>query len=109
MIKRIANEYVPTDVSAPGETLREILTERGISQADLADRMGRPKKTINEIMNGKAAITPQTALELELVLRIPAEFWIARERDFEPISPDKIRKKGFPKTPTGLADSRSRR
>jgi HTH-type transcriptional regulator/antitoxin HigA len=82
MIKRIANEYVPTDVSAPGETLSEILSERGISQADLADRMGRPKKTINEIMNGKAAITPQTALELELVLRIPAEFWIARERDY---------------------------
>ncbi|MFA4947625.1 MAG: ImmA/IrrE family metallo-endopeptidase [Candidatus Krumholzibacteriia bacterium] len=82
MIKRIANEYVPTDVSAPGETLSEILTERGISQTDLADRMGRPKKTINEIMNGKAAITPQTALELELVLRIPAEFWIARERDY---------------------------
>jgi len=82
MIKRIANEYVPTDVSAPGETLREILTERSISQADLAGRMGRPQKTISEIVNGKAAITPETALELELVLSIPAEFWIARERDY---------------------------
>jgi len=82
MIKRIANEYIPTDVSAPGETLREILTERSISQTDLAGRMGRPQKTISEIMNGKAAITPETALELELVLSIPAEFWIARERDY---------------------------
>ena len=82
MIKRITNEYVPTDVSAPGETLREILAERSISQTDLAGRMGRPQKTISEIMNGKAAITPETALELELVLSIPAEFWIARERDY---------------------------
>ncbi len=82
MIKRIANRYVPTDVSAPGETLCEILNERGISQAELADRMGRPRKTINEIMNGKAAITPETALELELVLSIPADFWIARESGY---------------------------
>jgi len=82
MIKRIANEYFPTDVSAPGETLREILSERSISQADLAGRMGRPQKTISEIMNGKASITPETALGLELVLSIPAEFWIAREGDY---------------------------
>jgi HTH-type transcriptional regulator/antitoxin HigA len=82
MIKRIANEYVPTDVSIPGETLREILNERSISQADLASRMGRPQKTISEIMNGKASITPETALELELVLGVQAEFWIARERDY---------------------------
>src|SRR5688500_5032268 len=73
------NSYAPTDVSVPGETLREILEERGISQADLAIRMGRPQKTISEITNGKAAITTDTALELELVLGVPASFWLARE------------------------------
>ncbi len=35
-----------------------------------------------EIINGKAAITPETALELELVLSVPASFWNARERDY---------------------------
>src|SRR5262245_16338701 len=76
------NQYAPTSVSPPGETLLEILEARGMSQADLADRTGRPKKTINEIIQGKAAITPETALQFELVLGIPAAFWNARERNY---------------------------
>jgi plasmid maintenance system antidote protein VapI len=44
--------------------------------------MGRPKKTVNEIIRGKAGITPETALELELVTGVPADFWNARERDY---------------------------
>ena len=75
----ITNEYVPTSVSPPGETLRELLEDRQISQVDLAARMGRPQKTISEIVNGKAAITPATAIQLALVTGVAAEFWNARE------------------------------
>lgn len=82
MAKHVENEYSPDSVSPPGETLQELLTERNLSQAELATRMGRPKKTINEIVKGKAAITPDTALELELVLGVPAPFWNARERNY---------------------------
>lgn len=64
---------------APGELLAELLEERGISQSELARRMGRPTKTINEIVNGKAAITPQTAIQLERVLGTTAGFWISAE------------------------------
>ncbi len=60
---------------APGELLVEALEERGMSQSELARRMGRPIKTINEIANGKAAITPETAIQLELTLGISAAFW----------------------------------
>jgi HTH-type transcriptional regulator/antitoxin HigA len=76
------NQYAPDSVSAPGETLEEILEMRGMSQAELADRTGRPKKTINEIIRGKAAITAETALQLEKVLGIPAAFWITREQNY---------------------------
>jgi HTH-type transcriptional regulator / antitoxin HigA len=62
-------------VVAPGEILQEALDERGMSQSDLARRMGRPIKTINEIVNGKAAITADTAIQLELALGITAAFW----------------------------------
>src|SRR5277367_1676981 len=74
--------YTPDSVTAPGETLLEILQSRRMSQADLADRTGRPTKTINEIIKGKAAITPETALQLELVLGIPATFWNSRESQY---------------------------
>jgi addiction module HigA family antidote len=60
----------------------ETLEAVGMSQGDLADRTGRPKKTINEIIKGKAAITPETALQLERVLGIPASFWNNRERQY---------------------------
>ncbi|MEN8165226.1 MAG: HigA family addiction module antitoxin [Acidobacteriota bacterium] len=82
MTRPTANEYVPEFVSVPGETLQEVLDDRGISQAELAERTGRPKKTINEIIRGKAAITPETALQLERVLGIPAAFWNNLERNY---------------------------
>ena len=79
MDRNLITQYAPDFVSPPGETLEEVLEERSMSQAQLADRTGRPKKTINEIVQGKAAITPETALQLELVLGIPARFWNVRE------------------------------
>jgi HTH-type transcriptional regulator / antitoxin HigA len=72
--------YAPETVTPPGETLEEVLVERGMTQAELAVRTGRPTKTINEIVKGKAAITPETALQFELVLGIPSSFWNAREQ-----------------------------
>lgn len=82
MISEIQNQYMPDFVSAPGETLQETLEAVGMSQAELAERTGRPKKTINEIIKGKAAISPETALQLERVLGVPASFWNSRERHY---------------------------
>jgi HTH-type transcriptional regulator/antitoxin HigA len=73
------NEYMPDVVSAPGETLKEILEGRRMTQTDLADRLGLTHKTVNEIIHGKAPLTLETALALETVLGIPASFWNAYE------------------------------
>ncbi len=69
-------------ISSPGDTLAEHLEYTAMTQTELAERMGRPKKTINEIIQGKAQITPETALQLERVVGIPADFWIERERRY---------------------------
>ena len=82
MSNPIQNQYAPDVVSPPGETLLEILEDRGMSQAELAERTGRPKKTINEIIKGKAALTPETAIQLERVLGTPASFWNNREQNY---------------------------
>ncbi len=58
----------------------------GLSQAELAERTGRAKKTINEIIQDKAAITPETAMQFELVLRVPAAFWSVRESQYRAFS-----------------------
>jgi HTH-type transcriptional regulator/antitoxin HigA len=77
------NQYIPDTVSAPGETLEDVLQSRAMSQAEFAERTGRPKKTINEIVRGKAAITAETALQFERVLGIPAAFWMSREQNYQ--------------------------
>src|SRR5712691_4512677 len=82
MSEMTRNQYAPDSVSPPGETLEEVLDSRGMSQAELAERTGRPRKTINEIIRGKASITAETALQFERVLDIPAAFWIAREQNY---------------------------
>ena len=83
MGKDIKSKFLPDYAVPPGETLLETLETVGMSQAELADRTGRPKKTINEIIKGKAAITPETALQLERVLGVPASFWNNLERNYQ--------------------------
>lgn len=76
------NEYRPDSVSPPGATLREALEERNMSQRELAERTGHSEKLISQIIHGKAPLLPETALELERVLEIPAHFWNNRERTY---------------------------
>lgn len=75
-------KYIPDRVSHPGETLLELLEERGMTQVELSERMGRPLKTINEIIKGKAAITPETAIQLERVFGVPNHFWNQNEANY---------------------------
>lgn len=79
------NQYVPDQVSLPGETLREVLTERQTTQTELAERMGRPEKTVNEIVRGHKAITPEITLQLERLLDVPSSFWDNLERNYRTI------------------------
>jgi len=75
--------FKPNYAVPPGETLKETLESLGMTQAELAQRTGRPKKTINEIIKGKAAIAPDTAIQLERALGVPASFWNNLERNYQ--------------------------
>src|SRR5579884_4039340 len=76
------NEYQPDTVTPPGFYIQEKLEELGMTQTDLAARIGRTKKTVSEIVTGKAPIEPEAALQLERVLGIPARFWNNAERQY---------------------------
>ena len=77
-----APSWTPDWIVTPGEVLIEALQERDMSQAELARRMARPLKTISEIANGKAAITPETAIQFERALGIRASFWNGLEAQY---------------------------
>ena len=77
-------EAYPDIAIPPGEYLLEEIGARGLSQKELAKRMGRPLNAVNEIINGKKAITVETALQLEEVMpEIPARFWLNLETDYQ--------------------------
>lgn len=82
MTEPITYTYEPDFVTPPGETLLELLEERHMTQSELAQRMGRPLKTINEIIRGKTQLTPETALQLELVFGTPARVWLNLEQNY---------------------------
>ncbi|MES9947687.1 MAG: HigA family addiction module antitoxin [Candidatus Thiodiazotropha sp.] len=67
----------------PGIYLTEVAEEMSMSQAELARRMGRPVQAISEIANGIKAITPDTALQLEQVLGVPAHIWTGLEAEYQ--------------------------
>ena len=81
MTNTTENRYAPDWVSPPGKTLAEILKERKITRTEFANRIGLSKKTVNQIIKGKAEISVRIAYKMELALFIPpACFWIEREK-----------------------------
>src|ERR1700730_3762819 len=71
------------DAVHPGEIVSEYVEFHGWTQRDLARRAGLTPKTISEICNGKAPISPQTALAFEKVLQRPARFWLNLQRQYD--------------------------
>src|SRR5437879_4150559 len=75
--------YEPDYAVPPGETLRETLDTLGLSQVDLSDRSGLSTKHVNQIIQGVASITPDTAMRLEKVTSVDARIWNRLEANFQ--------------------------
>jgi len=66
----------------PGEYLEEVIGELGMTKDELARRMGRPASKLSAIFNGTKAITPDTAMQLEKVVGVPANIWLGLESEY---------------------------
>lgn len=64
---------------APGAYLEEWIEDEGLSQQYVAGLLGCSRKQVNEIINGRAPITSDTAMRLERVVGIPADSWLRYE------------------------------
>jgi len=77
MKKRLPNVH-------PGEVLlEEFLKPLGISQNRLARELKVPPRRVNEIILGKRAITPDTALRLARYFGTSERFWLGLQLDYE--------------------------
>ncbi len=67
--------------ASPGEILTEEFMEPlGISQTDLAEQTGLPRKHVNELCRDRRAITADTALILGRVFGNTPDFWLNTQR-----------------------------
>ncbi len=71
---RIPTERAPTH---PGAMLRdEFLVPLGLTQREFAQRLGVSYPRISELVHGRRGVTPDTALRLERLLGVEAQFWL---------------------------------
>jgi plasmid maintenance system antidote protein VapI len=83
----MSSHHLPDDlrpdwVSAPGDSIADLLEERGWNQTSFAERMEYTEKHISLLINGKAPLTEETAFKLEKVTGITAGFWLTREAQY---------------------------
>ena len=79
--RRLPTHRPPTH---PGEMLlEEFLKPLGISQSTFAIRLGVSFPRLNEVIRGKRAVTPDTALRLARVLGMSADFWLGLQQDWD--------------------------
>ena len=69
---------IPThrEPSRPGEFLQEYLEDLGISQSELARRIQVSFQRVNDVVHGRRAMTPSTALRLSRFFGNSAAFWM---------------------------------
>jgi len=69
---------------SPGEILmEEFLVPLGLSQNRLALDIRVPARRINEIVQGKRRITPDTALRLARYFHMSPQFWLGLQMDYD--------------------------
>lgn len=79
--RRLPKHQPPTH---PGEMLlEEFLVPLGITQSAFAVRLGVSFPRLNEIINGRRGVTPDTALRLARVTGMSADFWLGLQQDWD--------------------------
>ena len=67
----------------PGEVLAEEIEARGMTQRELAAKLGMPVQVIDGIILENEAITPDIAVGLSNALGIDASFWMNLESQYQ--------------------------
>ncbi len=79
----IANNLKPYQPTHPGEVLKDELEFRGISQRGLAKNIGMSYSVLNEVLNGKRALSTEVAMMMEAALGVEAAPLLAMQNEYD--------------------------
>ncbi len=74
--------FTPDWVSPPGDTIATILEERGVTPVEFASKVRCPQEEIEDLLEGRAALTAKLAKRLAAFLGVSASFWTKRESQY---------------------------
>lgn len=70
--------------TAPGAMLlEEFLKPLGMTQVELAQRMGVPIQRVNTLINGKRGVSAETAILLSRVFKNSPQFWMNLQSNYD--------------------------
>lgn len=67
----------------PGETIADVLEDRGISQVELAASTGVSPAYVSNVIAGKKDISAKFAFALEYALGVPKSFWLNLQANYD--------------------------
>ena len=82
MRKPCANDVFASNAIHPGEMIKDEIEFRGMSQRALAARIGISQSVLNEVLNGKRAVTTEYAMLLEAALGIESDIWLRQQIEY---------------------------
>ena len=78
---RIDNQ-VPFMATHPTEIIKDEIKERGMSQKELAERLGMQASNVSRMLREKETITSALAVKLEKALGIKSSFWLNLQAEY---------------------------
>ena len=76
----IPNTRNDSPADAPGRDAAGLPPDYGLSVAGLAEAAGVSRQSVNELLRGRRAISPEMALRLSRLFGNSAEFWMNAQR-----------------------------
>ena len=67
----------------PGETISDLLEERGMTQKELAQRAGVSEAFLSDVIHGKKDISRGLARGLEYAFGVPVSFWLNLQANYD--------------------------
>ena len=67
----------------PGETISDLLEERGMTQKELAQRAGVSEAFLSDVIHGKKDISKGLAMGLEYAFGVPGSFWLNLQANYD--------------------------
>ncbi len=79
---KTSQQFTPDWISAPGETISDLIEEQQWDQVELAERLGYSSEQLTQLLSGKMPIAQETALKLKNTLGSSSRFWLDREAQY---------------------------